>query len=110
MKHTFHVIVLSSHVDWQVSSITQIVNALGPVISAVEHLTLPIWEHSRVPEGHNEVDRTQWRRLLGSFSNVKTLRVGDGFERELSHFLTIGRWRITHGAVSGIERALRPSK
>jgi hypothetical protein len=89
MKHTFHVVVLSSRLDWQISSITQIVNTLGPVFSAVEHLILPLWEHSRLPEVHNEVDRTQWRRLFGSFSNVKTLRVADSFDRELSHFLSL---------------------
>ena len=29
-------------------------------------------------EGHNEADRSECRKLLGSFGNVKTLRIGSG--------------------------------
>jgi hypothetical protein len=86
IKPTFQVDVLSSRPDWQVSSITQFVNTLGPVFSAVEHLIIPFWQHRRSPEVHNKVDRTQWRRLFRPFSNVKTLRVAGGFHRELSRF------------------------
>jgi hypothetical protein len=86
IKPTFQVVVLSGHLDWQVSSITQIVNALGSVFSSVEHLTLPFWGRSQSPQVHNRVDRTQWRRRFGPFSNVKTLRVADSFDSELSCF------------------------
>ena len=33
------------------------------------------------------MDRTEWRKLLGPFSNVKTLRVDDGLVKELSRSL-----------------------
>ena len=48
----------------------QIFSSLSQLISAVEHLTL---EHSRPSEEHNEVDCTEWRKLLRSFGNAKTL-------------------------------------
>ena len=72
------------HLDWQVSSMAQICNALGQVFSAVEHLTLQHDVHSQSSEEHNDVDRIEWRRLLRSFSNVKTLLVGDGLIEKLS--------------------------
>jgi hypothetical protein len=37
-KHVFDMVVPCSHLDWQVSSIAQIVSSLDPVFSAVEHL------------------------------------------------------------------------
>ena len=75
------------HLDWQVSSLSQILKSLGPMFSTVEHLTLEHWEHSRSSEEHNEVDRTEWRKLLKSFNNVKTLCVDNGLVKELSRGL-----------------------
>jgi len=75
------------HLDWQVSSAAQIFRALGPVFSAVVDLTLDYQEHSLSSEWHNEADCSQWREFLGSFSNVKTLRVHHGLVRELSRSL-----------------------
>jgi hypothetical protein len=65
----------------------QIFNVVGPVFSAVEHLTFEHWEHSRSSEEHNEVDRTEWCKLLSSFRNVKTLRIATGLVEELSRCL-----------------------
>jgi hypothetical protein len=75
------------HLDWQVSSVAQILNAFSEIFSAVEHLTLAHNVHSRSSEEHNEVERTEWRKLLRSFSNVKTLDIDDGLVRELSRCL-----------------------
>jgi len=75
------------HLDWQVSSVAQISNALSQMFSTVEHLTLEHDEHSQSSEEHNEVDRTEWRKLLRSFSNVKTLHVEDKLVGELSNCL-----------------------
>jgi hypothetical protein len=72
------------HLDWQVSSAAQIFNALSLIFSTVEHLTLAHEVHNQSSEGHDEVDRTEWRKLLRSFSNVKTLRVLRGLVGELS--------------------------
>jgi hypothetical protein len=77
------------HLDWQVSSVAQISNALSQIFSAVEHLTFVHEVHSRSSEEHDEVDRTEWRKLLRSFSNVKTLRIDDGLVRELSRCLRL---------------------
>ena len=72
------------HLDWQVSFAAQIFNALSPVLSAVEHLTFEHEFHSQSSEEHNEVDPTEWRKLLSSFRNVKTLRIATGLVEELS--------------------------
>jgi len=77
------------HPDWQVSSVAQICNALSQVFSAVEHLSLEHQVHSQSSEEHNNVDRIEWRNLLRSFSNVKTLRVEDGLIEELSRCLRL---------------------
>jgi hypothetical protein len=74
------------HLDWQVSSVAQISNALSQIFSAVEHLTLVHDDHIRSSE---EVDRTEWRKLLRSFSNVKTLWIDDGLVSELSRCLPL---------------------
>ena len=74
---------------WQVSSVAQIFDALSQIFSVVEHLTLAHGAHSRSSEGHNEVDRTEWRKLLRSFSNVKTLRIEDRLVGELSRCLRL---------------------
>jgi hypothetical protein len=85
----FSIIVVCWHLDWQVSSVARIFNALSQILSAVEHLTLAHEVHGRSSEEHNEVDRAEWRKLLRSFSNVKTLRIEDGLVRELSRCLPL---------------------
>ena len=87
--HGFGTAVLCWHLDWQVSSQAQIINSLSQVFSAVEHLTLEHREHSQSSEEHNEVDRTEWRRLLRPFSNVKTLRIENGLVDDLSRCLRL---------------------
>jgi hypothetical protein len=72
------------HLDWQVSSVEQISNALSQAFSAVGHLNLEHEVHSQSSEEHNEVDRIEWRNLLRSFNNVKTLGFEDGLVKELS--------------------------
>ena len=71
----FSISIRCCHLDWQVSSVVQIFNELRQIFSAVEHLTLSHKAHSQSSEDHNKVDRIEWRRLLGSFSNVKTLHI-----------------------------------
>jgi hypothetical protein len=83
----FIVEVICEHLDWQVSSMAQIFNILSPLSSTVVNLSLVYGEHNLSSEGHNQADRTQWRELLGSFRNVKTLRVHDGLVEEVSHSL-----------------------
>jgi hypothetical protein len=85
----FSIIVPCWHLDWQVSSMAQISNALSQIFSGVEHLTLVHGLHTRSSEEHVEVDHTEWRKLLRSFSNVKTLYIGDGLVMELSRCLRL---------------------
>jgi len=81
--------VYCEDLDWQVSSVAQICDALNPIFSPVEHLTLKHLVHSQSSEEHNEVNCTEWHRFLRSFSNVKTLSVEDGLVRDLSHCLQL---------------------
>jgi len=85
----FSINVDSWHLDWQVSSVAQIFNTLRQIFSAVEHLTLELKVHGQSSEEHNEVDRIKWRKLLRSFSNVKTLAIDDGLVRGLSRCLRL---------------------
>ena len=79
--------IFCEYPDWQVSSVAQIFTALSPVLSDVVDLTLGYSEHDSSSEWQHETDRTQWRDLLRSFPNVKTLLVYEGPTRELSRSL-----------------------
>jgi hypothetical protein len=76
--NNFSITVPCGHLDGQVSSVTQICNFLRPLFSNVVDLSLDYRKHSRSSERNDQVDRMQWRKLLGSFRNVKTLRVDKG--------------------------------
>ena len=87
LMYSLNMHVFCRHLDWQVSSVAQIFTALSPVLSDVVDLTLGYSEHVSSSEWHYEADRTQWRDLLGSFQNVKTLSVPQGLTTELSRSL-----------------------
>ena len=87
--YSFVITVDCRHLDWQVSSVAQISDALSQVFSAMDHLTLGHEVHSQSSEEHNHADRTEWRNLLRSFSNVKTLYVEEGLVEELSRCLRL---------------------
>ena len=89
VTYPLSIVVGCWHLDWQVSSVAQIFNSLSPIFSTVEHLSLEHEMHSWSSEEHNEVDRTEWRKLLRSFSNVKTLLVDRGLVKELSRCLRL---------------------
>jgi len=73
--------------EWQVASAAEIFSALRPAFFAVENLTLEYWRYNLSLEWHSEANRTQWRDLLMSFSNVKTLRLSSWLIGQLSHAL-----------------------
>jgi hypothetical protein len=77
------------HLDWQVSSAAQISHSLSPTFSVVDHLTLEHSEHNQSSEEHNEADPTEWRKLLRSFRNVKTLRIANGLIKDLYRCLEL---------------------
>jgi hypothetical protein len=78
------------HLDWQVASAAQVLYTLRTVFSAVEHLILEYQRCSVSPEWNDEADRTQWRELLGSLVNVKTLFVQGELVKQLSSALQPG--------------------
>jgi hypothetical protein len=85
---SFYTEISCKPIDWQVSFVAQISRTLRTVFSTLEHLTL---EFGRYPESSevNEAERSQWRELLGSFSNVKILRVNRDFHGQISRSLQV---------------------
>ncbi len=75
------------HLDWQVACSAQVFHTLRTRISMLEHLTLEYYRHFISSEWNDEADRTQWRELLGSFGNLKTLRVDSALVGQLSRSL-----------------------
>ena len=87
VRSNFFIDVVCDHLDWQVSSLAQIFNLLKPAFSAVVDLSLDYGVHNLSSERHHQAGRRLWRELLGSFSNVRTLRVHKGLVGELLHSL-----------------------
>ena len=87
--YAFGIVVKCYHLDWQTSSMAQIFNSLSQIFSAVEYLTLQHDVHSESAEEHNDVDPTEWRKLLRPFSNVKTLEIEEGLVKDLSRCLEL---------------------
>lgn len=85
----FFIQVLCRHLDWQVSSMAQVFNILGPLFSNVTGLNLDYRAHTSSSQAHNQVDCVLWRELFKSFRHVKTLRVHHGLVGEVSRFLKL---------------------
>ena len=85
----FEITIDCWHLDWQVSSVAQISNAVFQALSPVGHLTLRHHVHNRSSEEHNDVDRIEWRKLLRSLSNVEILHVENGLVEGLSRCLRL---------------------
>ena len=85
----FSTSITCRHLDWHVSSITQILNDLRPALSSVVDLILDYREHTLSSELHNDVDPTLWREFLGSFRNLQTLRVHKGLVGDISRSLQL---------------------
>ena len=68
--------------DWQIDSATQVCNALGNVLSAVEELTLQL--NGMPLDWEDELDSMQWHELLLPFVGVKKLYIGSSLTLELS--------------------------
>ena len=76
--------------DWQIDCAGQICRALMPVLSGIEMLTLDFHEEMMPTEWQGgEIDGTTWHELLGSFSEVKELRICNSLSEELSRVLDI---------------------
>ena len=89
-KWAFRMDVDCEDLDWQVSSVAEISDALNQVLSAVENLTLGMKRGNPSPDtedGCYEVGCTLWHRLLSSFANAKTLFVDSSLVAGLSRCL-----------------------
>ena len=86
-EYALGIVVKCRHLDWQVSTVAQISNSLGQILSVVNCLVLQHRVHNESSEEHNEVDRAEWRKLLRPFRNVKTLRIQNGLVKDLSRCL-----------------------
>jgi hypothetical protein len=81
--------------DWLVSYVAQVSDSLGQVFSAVERLTLERedeaddWTFEDTDADENGFDRIEWRQLLRSFSNVKTLLIDNMFVEGVSRCLEL---------------------
>jgi hypothetical protein len=108
----FYVHLHCRHLDWQVSSMVQILNAPIPVLSLVEHLTLQFKEHSMSSnsEGHNEVDRTKWHELLSPFTNVKNLQVAHELVGDISGLLESDNGEPPMGLLPELKELRYPAK
>lgn len=89
-RYSFSIRVESSRLNAHISSMARIVDALGQVFSAVDHLIL---DGSRSYEYDFNfslvVDRTEWYQFLRPFSNVKNLHVNHGLVQEFSYYLQL---------------------
>jgi hypothetical protein len=83
-------LIMGKHLGWQVACAIQILGTLSPALSVVEKLTLRHEKHNQSSEWHNQVDRTQWRELLGPFENVKVLHLENELLERLSRSLPSG--------------------
>jgi len=85
--YTLHVEVGCRCFVWKVASAAQILNPLRTAFSTVEHLTIEHGGIFRSSEPPNEDDLIQWRELLGSFDNMKTLSMSGGLVGEFAFTL-----------------------
>jgi hypothetical protein len=87
-KTHVHITIADCPFDRQVSSMVHIFNTSGKAFSAVEHLSLGCAIRYWSPaDGVRVADRTEWRKILRSVYNVKTLEVHNVLVEELSRCL-----------------------
>jgi hypothetical protein len=93
VKNPFDVVVGCKDLDWQVSAVSQISDALVPALSVVEGLALRYQEYNLPSDSeqhsHNETSSTQWHDLLRPFSGIKVLYVDGSLITKLAHSLQI---------------------
>ena len=94
--HTYIFSVTVYHWNYtEIYTVAQICNALRQVLSAVKHLTFRtfqretsgFWGSYYSNTEKNDIYRVQWRNIIRSFGNVRTLRVEEGLVEQLSRCL-----------------------
>jgi hypothetical protein len=89
LSPSLHIRVLCERLDLQVSAMARISNSLSHMFSAVKYLTLSYETFSQTSEEEDDVARIEWRKILRSFSNVKTLCVEDGLDEGIARCLLL---------------------
>ena len=110
-KWAFRMDVDCEQFDWQLSSMAQIFSALRDAFSEVEHLILGVGRGNLSPdleEGHHEIDRIEWRRLLSSFGNVKTIFVDYPLVAEVSRCLRSEDGELPLGPLPELQELIYP--
>ena len=74
IQHVISIAVYSSPLDSQVYSVARIFDSIGQIFSTVEYLDL---HYQEFYEQQNVFERTEWRRLLRPFGNVRTLCIAE---------------------------------
>jgi hypothetical protein len=93
--YAFSMVVYRVGNAWPLSTTTQMLSVLGPAFSMVMDLSIGICDKDHVLwsgiPNYNDANRAEWRDILRSFNNVKTLRVEDGliFIKEISRALKV---------------------
>ena len=82
---TFCIEARGGRLDHQLFFVAQLFSALSPAFSSVEVLTLDYRKHTL----SSEASPSQWRKLLMSFHNVKTLRVHNSLVVDISRSLEL---------------------
>jgi hypothetical protein len=80
------IIVGCQYHGWQVDAAAQICNAIAPVLSVAQELTLRFRKHGMTS---NDIDLTKWHDLLRPFTCLKVLHVHPRLSRELSRALQL---------------------
>jgi hypothetical protein len=113
-KWAFRMDVDCEDLDWQVSSVAEISDALSQAFSAVEHLTLGVGSlrgnlSPDTDEGYHEVYRTAWDRLISSFGSVKTLFVDSPLVADLSRCLLSDDEELPSGLLPELQQLIIPA-
>ena len=110
-KWAFRLDIDCEQFDWQVSSIAQIFSVLRNAFSEVEHLILGVGRGIQSPDlevGRHEIDRIEWRRLLSSFGNVKTIFVDYPLVEEVSRCLRSEDGELPLGLLPELQELIYP--
>ena len=88
----------------QLSPMAQILTSLSQSFTVAEHLTLGLgMEGHFLSEAQSEADRSEWRKLLRSFGNVKTLWIDNRLVEDLSRCLQLDNGELCLGLLPDLQ-------
>jgi hypothetical protein len=99
----------SSHRDLQVARIAQVFYMLRTACSVVEKLYLKYGSRFISSEWNDKADRPQWRELLRTFGNVKTLHIHYRLIEQLSRSLQPGEGESPMDLLPELQKLLYPA-